>query len=134
MTSTYVYRLIKSSWGIRIAITARVEHRVAVEGMRISPEGQLWLEFPSLSTLAESEKDEVAKGLRYVSREIAEKVGSQALAIVIESISYVESDFQLEGLSVAMLRWAEVEFGLQIHEIAETFNRESNRYILEWPT
>ncbi|MEV8045923.1 hypothetical protein AB0P02_19065 [Streptomyces griseoluteus] len=133
MTSAYVYRLIKSSWGIRIAITARVEHRVAVEGVRISPEEQLWLEFPSLSMLTESEKDEVAKGLRYVSREIAEKVGSQALVVAIESISYVESDFQLEGLSVAMLRWAEVEFGLQVHEIVETFSRESNRYIFEWP-
>ncbi|MFF9362383.1 hypothetical protein [Streptomyces griseoluteus] len=133
MTSTYVYRLIKSSWGIRIAITARVEQRAAVEGVRISPRGQLWLEFPNVSLLTESEKEEVAKGLRYVSREIAEKVGSQVLTVVIESIAYVESDFQLEGLSVAMLRWAEVEFGLQVHEIVETFSRESNRYILEWP-
>ncbi|MEV7365472.1 hypothetical protein [Streptomyces sp. NPDC091299] len=133
MTSTYVYRLIKSSWGIRIAITARVEQRVTVEGVRISPREDLWLEFRSLSMLAESEKDAVVKGLRYVSHEIAEKVGSQTLVVVIESISYVESDFQLEGLSVAMLRWAEVEFGLQVHEVVETFSRESNRYIFEWP-
>ncbi|WP_435172794.1 hypothetical protein [Actinacidiphila sp. bgisy145] len=106
---------------------------MAVEGMRISPEEHLWLEFPRLSTLTESEEDEVAKGLRHVSREIAEKAGSQALVVVIDSISYVESDFQSEGLSVAMIRWAEVEFGLQVHEIVEKFSRESNLYIFEWP-
>lgn len=133
MTSTYVYRLIKSSWGIRIAITARVEQRASVEGVRISREDQLWLEFPSGSMLTDPEKDEVAKGLRYVSREITAKIGSHAVVLVIESISYVESDFQLEGLSVAMLRWAEVEFGLQAHEVVETFSRESNRYIIEGP-
>ncbi len=133
MSSTYVYRLIKSSWGIRISITARVEQRVSMGGVRVSPGEELWLEFPDASTLTEIEKAEVVRGLRFVSREIAEKTGSKDRVVVIESISYVESDFQLEGLAVAMLRWAEVQFELQVHEIDVAFDRESNGYIFEWP-
>ncbi len=133
MSSTYVYRLIKSSWGIRISITARVEQRVSMGGVRVSPGEELWLEFPDASTLTEIEKAEVVRGLRFVSREIAEKTGSKDRVVVIESISYVESDFQLEGLAVAMLRWAEVQFELKVHEIDVAFDRESNGYIFEWP-
>ncbi|MEU6171627.1 hypothetical protein ABZ832_06845 [Streptantibioticus parmotrematis] len=133
MSSAYVYRLIKSSWGIRISITARVEQRVTMGGVRVSSGEELWLEFPDASMLTEVEKAEVVRGLRFASREIAEKSGFHAQVVVIEAISYVESDFQLEGLSVAMLRWAEDHFGLQVHEIGVAFDRESNSYIFEWP-
>jgi hypothetical protein len=51
----------------------------------------------------------------------------------VESIFYVESDYQPEGLAVAMLRWLEEEFSLPDHDIQVTFDRNGNRYSFEWP-
>jgi hypothetical protein len=133
VTRTYVYRLLKSAWGIRVSITATAKVGETPAGTQISPESKIWLALDALERkLTQPETEQLCNGLLIVSSEISEKVQSQPVSIALSDVSYVESDFQLEGLASAILRWAEEEFQLPHHEIGESFDRASNRYVFEW--
>jgi hypothetical protein len=130
----YVYRLLKSAWGIKISITATVRIAESVPGLRVSPESKIWLELDLLDRdLAQSEVEQLRRGLAVVASEISNKVHGQPVSIALSDVSYVESDFQPEGLAAAILRWSELEFDLRHHEIGESFDRATNRYIFVWP-
>ncbi|WP_176738488.1 hypothetical protein [Micromonospora pallida] len=67
-----------------------------------------------------------------MAAEISEKVGGQPVTVSVLKISYQECDFQTEGLSVAMCRWAEDEFGLTRRDIGESYDRKAGRYVFDW--
>ncbi|HEX5404803.1 MAG TPA: hypothetical protein VFX16_21150 [Pseudonocardiaceae bacterium] len=103
-------------------------------GLRVSPESKVWLDLDTLERkLTHPEIEQLCRGLLYVSSEISEKTRGQLVSISLIDVSYVESDFQPEGLAMAILRWAELEFELPDHEIGESFDRVSNRYFFDWP-
>lgn len=131
---THLYRLIKSSWGIRISITAEVHFRCQMDALQTGPGSPVWIaRGTSEGKLSDADIRELAKGLNYVASEISDKVGGGRVHVMITDVAYVESDFQVEGLAVAMCRWAEAEFNLMHHEIVESYDRSTNRYTFEWP-
>ncbi|MFE6485700.1 hypothetical protein ACFVGN_22575 [Streptomyces sp. NPDC057757] len=130
--STYVYKVLKSSWGIRISITAGVQFRAGQEEGRVTG-SPVWIEFAgSASGFPYVYKKELARGLSVVAAEISERVDGKSVTVVVDEVIYVESDFQVDGISVAMCRWAEDAFGLNVRQISESFDREANRYHFEW--
>lgn len=131
MSRTYTYKVIKSSWGIRVALTARADGRDPLEG--VAGSHRPTLEIEDGVNLSTEEKQQLDHGFACASDEVMKACGSQAVTIVVESVFYVESDYQPEGLAVAMLRWLEEEFSLPRHDIPATFDRNANRYSFEWP-
>jgi len=133
VSSTYLYRLLKSSWGIRISITASAE-RITGLAPSAGAESSVDVRFAGVTeSLPNDLKRHVRKGLSIIEDEIVEACGGAAALVTIEDISYNESDFQAEGLEIATIRWAEQEFGLPQREILESFNREENRYLFRFP-
>ena len=131
MSRTYTYKVIKGSWGIRVALTARADQRDPLEGVAGAHRPTLVIE--DAANLPAEEKKQLNQGFAFAADEVMTACGSQAVTVVVESVSYVESDYQPEGLAVAMLRWLEEEFSLPWHDIQATFDRNANRYSFEWP-
>ncbi|MEU4385347.1 hypothetical protein [Promicromonospora sp. NPDC023805] len=130
--TTHAYRLIKSSWGISIVITGTVSigdgsNRVADRGHSIG------LSFGDAApSLPESYRSELRRGLDAVADDIVARVGNSPVLVNIENVLFNEVDFQVDGLAVAMCRWAEKAFELSPTRILETFDRAANRYCFDW--
>ncbi|WP_229872439.1 hypothetical protein [Promicromonospora soli] len=84
------------------------------------------------SCLPSSYLHELGEGIAAVTSRAAEHAGDRPVAVDIEDVQFNETDFQVEGLPVAMCRWAEQAFGLPPRKIIETFDRDANRYRFEW--
>jgi hypothetical protein len=130
MSRTYTYKVIKGSWGIRVALTARAERCEPLGGAAGSHRPMLEIE--DRVNLSSEEKQQLTRGFEFAADEVMKASGSQAVTVVLESVSYVESDYQPEGLAVAMLRWLEEEFSLPDHDIQVTFDRNANVYSFGW--
>ncbi|MFI1176754.1 hypothetical protein [Streptomyces melanogenes] len=130
---TYIYKLLKGPWGVRISLTAQVVHGEPSDGERVSPEVPVWIAFEeTASALDEAVKTGLRDGLAAVASEVSDSVGGTPATVVIHRMSYVESDFQEEGVPVAMCRWAEEEFSLPPRRIEASFDRVANRYSFDW--
>lgn len=129
MSRTYVYRLLKSSWGIRVTVTASAQIGVSPSGLPGAHSGAVSVLFSGpAAELGEEFKKEIESGLSYVEREVVEACDGRGVSVTIEEVVFNQADFQLEGLLVAIIRWAEQEFDLPVHEIQESFDKSSNRY------
>ncbi|WP_127468608.1 hypothetical protein [Streptomyces sp. B27] len=93
----------------------------------------VWVRFVDSATdLPRAYKEEAIKGLSMVASGISENANDKSVTVVVSELSYAESDFQVDGISVAMCRWAENVFGLHEQQITASFDREVNRYHFEW--
>jgi hypothetical protein len=136
MTSprTYVYKILKGAWGIRISLTAEAVRSTEPNPGAIGFGSRMWLSSQiEGDSLSESDMEMLAQGLRLLVDEIGEAVSHEPLVVVLQDLQYVESDFQPEGLAAAMFGWAIEEFELRPREIDVTFDRETNQYNFAWP-
>ncbi|MGW4116138.1 hypothetical protein ACWEFJ_35140 [Actinosynnema sp. NPDC004786] len=128
-----MYQVLKSSWGIRILLTAEVEEREGSESEKVVADQSVWLAFNgTAATLSDVHRQKIAEGLADAVPDIIRQVRGTPIRVVVGGVSYVETDFQEEGLSVAMRRWVEKEFGLPEKKIVESFDRSANRYMFDW--
>lgn len=130
---TYVYHVLKSSWGIKISLTADIEEREGSASERVIADQSVWLAFNgAAATLSDFHRQKIAEGLTETVYDIVRQARGTPIRVVISDVALVETDFQEEGLSVAMCRWVEEEFGLPKRKIVESFDRAANRYIFDW--
>jgi hypothetical protein len=129
MSRAYTYKVIKGPWGISVSLTARVERREPPR--RVAGSHRPTLEIEDGLNLSVEEKRQLARGFAFAAADVMAACGSQAVTVVVEAVAYVESDYQPEGLAMAMLRWLEEEFALPGHDIRVTFDRNGNRYRFE---
>jgi len=132
MSRTYDYKIIKTSWGISISLTARVvpaqdrEDVVSISrliGIAYATEGR---------AVSPEENEQFVLALRTLSPAIETKINGPVM-IEVEAISYMPTDFQVEGLRAAMYFWATEEFGLASPEIAVSYDTLAKRYQFAWP-
>jgi hypothetical protein len=133
-SSTYTYKVLKSSWGIRIALVAEV---VPDDGSFLHAiylgHGVSLAQSIADSRLSAAEIEMLSAGLRSVAVEIANVTAQKPVVVVLNDVQFVESDYQVEGLAAAIIGWATAQFGLEEHDIEVSFNRETNRYDFRWP-
>lgn len=131
----YLFTVKKAGWGIHITITVTssigAQPRSTATPLKDTIPVAVVFSGPG-ERMPEEMKREAFKGLRFVAEEIFESVDHKPVEIEISDITYPELDFQLEGVSVAICRWAEQEFNLRDHEIWSSFDRAENKYFFDW--
>jgi hypothetical protein len=131
MKSTYSYRIIKSSWGIAINITADVLPLADGERTATKIRQGLWLSVdPGLGLkLSQQEHQMLAAGLRLIGEGMAEIVQRDGpLVIQIDDISFNPTDYQEEGLAYALASWVAHHFNLSLALPPVHFFKQENRY------
>ncbi len=130
---TYDYRVIKTSWGIEVSLTARV---VPAEGVRDT----VWItRLVGLAYALEdrdvlpAENEQFVLALRALAPRIETRI-KDPIVIEVQQISYMPTDFQIEGIRAAMYYWATEEFGLTSPEIAVSYDAAVKCYQFAWPS
>lgn len=82
----------------------------------------------SAAELSDTFTSKVREGVSRIESDILASCCGKSVWIAVEEVAFNEADFQVEGLSVAMIRWAEQEFGLPACEVEVSFDRDMNRY------
>ncbi|PRY28070.1 hypothetical protein [Pseudosporangium ferrugineum] len=122
--TTYRYRLLLGSWGISIDFVA--EARPAEHGVQVT-----WdFDGPALD---EEQMAAISAGIALRSAEILAATGGRPVDVVVRSVRYPETDYQVEGLTAAAAGWAVEHFCLPPGPPAVSFDRSRNRYVFEWP-
>lgn len=130
---SHVYKVLKGAWGVRISITARALHGVEGDGPSVLPDGAVWLaRSPSARRLDAWLMDGLEQGLVRARPELLRELSGRVLTIEIEDVSFVETDFQVEGLPAAMCAWLEAVLNVEIPAPVVTFHRALNRYEFDW--
>jgi hypothetical protein len=128
--SAYAYKVLKSSWGIWISVTAAVWHGATGESSGNGRDPDLKFSGHAAELPIECQ-DQLRAGWVAVSSEISREI-SDGTCVLVEDVEFVDTDFQAEGLAVAMCRWAEQAFGFETHEVDVSFAAEGNRYVFVW--
>lgn len=126
-SKTVIYKIIKSTWGIWIKITAKVA-KANVSAIPISNHIYLKKEIKKKNiVLNETELDYLTRGLKWISDQIEEQI-QQPISIIIEEIQIIYCDYQEEGLFYAIASWAAEYFKFKLPTYQYEFNKTKNRY------
>jgi hypothetical protein len=129
--SEYTYSVIKSSWGIRIRLSAEVA--LLPEDRRESAEvsNGIWAEL-TVRGLDSDERRYLMDGVRMVAPQIREALGHDAPTLIrVVGVDYNPTDYQANALKYAMAGWAAKEFCFNLKPVGVSFDRAQNRYIFE---
>lgn len=127
-----MYRTLMSSWGVWISITASFEVVDSREGSELDGGDVSSLNFAfTAATLPEDYKVALEAGWQSVLPDVMRTVGGQ-VELTVEEVCFVDTDFQPDGLPVAMIRWAEHAFDLDVRPVQVAFDRDANRYSFRW--
>jgi hypothetical protein len=128
----YTYKILKSSWGIWISITATIQYTQVRKGRPDLINRSTGLRFEKAAIgLSEIYRAALAAGWDKVAAS-AERSAGNEVRVIVEDVKFVDTDFQVEGLSVAMVRWAEKAFNLDTWPVEVSFDRSANRYDFDW--
>lgn len=134
LSSTYTYKVLKSSWGILISITAEVLTDGA-DGAHVIPvtDDVVLVDATADRSLSSGALAMLARGLMPLANEIMSCVSRRPVMIAVQDIRYNDCDFQEEGLAATMFGWAIAEFDLESRDIPVAFNKEANKYVFQLP-
>ncbi|KAA2258749.1 hypothetical protein F0L68_23245 [Solihabitans fulvus] len=129
---TFVYRERQASWGIYVKLTAEssVGVDLPADAIRISP--RLSVELAE-AKLPADEVVFVLDGLRMVSRLIENAVPVGQVLVRVREVRIVLTDYQPEGLTAAIIGWAEIEFGISAPPFEVAYDGVAGRYNFKFP-
>jgi hypothetical protein len=130
MSEPYIYRILKTSWGIWIRINCEIQALSSSEEMEIIKiNDKLHL---SIALQARGVPDDVTpyfiKGVELVAEELQKHLRVSTLIHVTEC-TVVITDYQPEGLTYAIAGWLTREYGLNWKPDEVIYNKETNHYI-----
>jgi hypothetical protein len=130
---TFPLRVLKSTWGIAIDLTAEVsEFPPAAVATFVTPRVSLSLGSVRRA-LSAREAGFLVSGLRRVAADIESAVpDSEPIIINVLDVGFVETDYQPEGLEAAMIGWSAEQFGFEPPEITVEFDNDVNRYVFSF--
>lgn len=130
LSSTYLFRFIKSSWGIYVELTAALVAQINYSLPTIKINEQLHLGLTSLNiNLDAYEKQQLILALCNLSAVIAIKSETaEGMVVDVQRLRFVLTDYQPEGLYFALIGWVLQQFELSMPKIEAVFDQETNRY------
>jgi hypothetical protein len=134
MARTYLYRLLKSSWGIWIKITAESMPLAGYSGRTTQAAKGLWLSVEPSWLLSADRLVFLIIGLRLVENEMQPIVQERGpLVVHVTDLQIAPCDYQDEGLACAIAGWMAEEYHLNYVHPPVYFDRERNRYQFTFP-
>ena len=115
--SKYVYKLLRSSWGIHIGLTAEAL-TTFTSGEETELTKNLAVRFNS--TIPESSKSLLLEGFDLIKEDIQDRLDQKVL-IEIQDIEFNPMDYQEEGLMICAMNWASREFDFPPPKIESEF-------------
>ena len=132
MKSEYVYRFVRSSWGIYVGLTAEMIPRADYSGKSIEvvPNIYLSIEAPNIVS---TEHDYLIRGIKLTQHELQKQLKEQLpIVIRIMELEIALTDYQPEGLTYALVGWLEQEIGIIYHLPTPVFDKERNIYVFNF--
>jgi hypothetical protein len=128
---TLSFRVIRSSWGIAVDLTARGQTGPdrPVEAIRVG--SKTWLNLSAL-TLPLDDTNHLVWAARRVADQVEAARPMADVTIEVHDVKYPLTDYQPEGVAAALIGWVVEEFDLEHPPIEITFDAEANRYVFAW--
>lgn len=131
MEKQYQFRFIKgTTWGISINLIAD-DIPYAQADKEIKATDQIYLQFELSFKIHQNEVDFIVKAILKLREEIQERLSDQKIIIKITSIEFDQTDYQPEGLYVAMLGWISKRYDIPMPIVNVAYNKELKRYIFD---
>jgi len=126
---TVSFRVLRSSWGIAVDLTARATRGSAPEdAFRVGE--RTWLRC-SESVL----EDDVAflrRGLARVAAEVDAAGDGEHVVVDVLRVDYVPTDYQADAMEPLIAMWAAEEFGFNAPAVTVDFVPAANRYVFAY--
>ncbi len=124
-SSTSLYRIRKTSWGIWVQISASVKN--SDQGDKISD--NLYFEYKdNTKHLTDVEIELLKEGLTWVSLIIEKKI-STPTTITLNKIELNHCDYQVEGMFYGIAFWASEHFEFDLPEYQFKYDVKQNKYM-----
>lgn len=125
---TFPLRILKASWGIAVDLRARslVVSQPPPGALAVRPRVLLDVTRVQLPAV---DIEHLMSGLNTMASAVEAKEPNGYVVIEVDEVKYTPTDYQPEGLAVAMIGWISEEFELDPPMIDVRFDKKANRYI-----
>lgn len=127
---TFSLRVLQASWGIAIDLRARSAHCGTFPPEAIHVSDALALVAAGEVRLDAEGVGQVLRGLALMAPAIQRARPDAHVLIELGAVTFVPTDYQPEGLAVAIIGWAAEEFGIDQVSWDLRYDKTINRYIL----
>jgi hypothetical protein len=127
--TTHTFKVLKSSWGIWIQITA--EHRIVNSFSHDYKPVSDFIRFgfdKLQERLNEYDVKLLINGLKWIAKQIEQKFEGELIEIELIDCKFNLSDFQSEGFYYGIADWAAVHFDFKLPDYSVNFNKSENKY------
>lgn len=130
----FSYRIMKSTWGIAIDMTAEVTSMSNYSDQNSCKKISNGLWSKILNNLIQSEEEDfIWYGLRLVSESIIKKSPHKTDTLILfHNIEYNPCDYQAEGLTAATIEWVSNALSIDVPKINVVFNKQLSKYEFEY--
>lgn len=129
MAEAYIYRIIKTTWGIWIQINCEIQSvSQSKESELIKVDENFYLSIALNARVPDDEIPYFVKGIELVAEELKGHLQCPVV-IHITECTLVLTDYQPEGLAYAIAGWLTREYGLNWRPNEVIYDKERNRYI-----
>jgi hypothetical protein len=132
LSSAYTYRVLKSSWGVRVVLRAEARSGAPRPGAMFVADGLFVLDATDGAGLSPEQMGMLGTGLELVAPQVVAAVPEPPVTVEVRQVEHNELDYQDEGLAAAVLGWAIGEFGLAPREIPVTYHSSERRYVFDF--
>ncbi|MCA2217638.1 hypothetical protein [Jidongwangia harbinensis] len=132
MSSTYTYKFLRASWGVRIVLTAEARGGAPDPDAVAVADGLYLLDATESRELTPEQLAMLGRGLGLVASEVLAGASERPVTVVVRVVEHNVIDYQDEGMAAAVLGWAIAEFGLAPREIPVIFDKSAGRYAFDF--
>jgi hypothetical protein len=132
LSSTYTYKFLRASWGVRIVLTAEARGGAPDPGAVAVADDLYVLDATESHELTPEQVAMLGRGLGLVASEVLAGAPERPVTVVVRVVEHNFIDYQDEGMAAAILGWAIAEFGLAPREIPVTFDESAGRYAFDF--
>lgn len=128
----FVYQTIKSSWGIVVSVSADFVPMDSFSG-EYTRTGSCF-GVSGLEALHPTDRDAFLLGVRILGSQIEDRLqGKPPLIMRLQKLDYNVADFQVEGITCAVIGLLANKFGIPNSSIEVGFDKPNNRYTFDFP-
>ena len=130
------YRLLKSSWGIAIDVDASYtsiddysdkEHCIKLNA-------GIWF-INKCTFLSKEELQCLMDGVLFIEHNIINSSEHKEKTLIeINDVQYSPTDYQIDGIKVAIIEWASIVFNFKLPLICTSFDKKLNKYLFSYPS